>query len=240
MRRASRDAQVTAFYVWTCRARISEGLYELSAGQVALDTGMSEDEVLAAFDELDRLGIASYDPEAEVVLDRRALRDRPLKHGTDPRTGEVKVNRAMGPAVALFLQVAETPLKREAYRLAATHAPDFAHGIGSARPDLTFAVEDAPADGAPIPHREGDAQGDARAAPDPAESHPPGMGDAQGVHRGESSRVEPRRVESREGDTAEDSPRCSTCGDPAPVGSYDLADEPWCRWCDGSPRQVAG
>lgn len=118
LRRASREAQVVALYCWTCRQRNSEGLFELAPHHVAGDTGIPEDEVLAAFAELDQLGLFAYDEDAEVVLDRRALKDNPLNHGArDPATGELRMgrdgkparNRRMGPAVARVADVPETP-----------------------------------------------------------------------------------------------------------------------------------
>jgi hypothetical protein len=125
-RQASGPAKVVAFYVWTCRERITEGLFELPFGHVIHDTNLSEKQVRDAFTELDEIGFVTYDEDAEVVLDRRALRDNPLRHGRDKTTGEVKRNGRMTSAIRLVEQVPETPLKRGLHRLALEHSPDFA------------------------------------------------------------------------------------------------------------------
>lgn len=136
MRSASRSAQALAFYVLTSPHRNTEGLYALPLGYIAHDTGMLEDEVLQAFVELERLGVASYDPEAEAVLDRWALRTQPITSSRDNR---------LKNAVPRALEVSSTRLRRELYLLAVEYSPPLAEHLGLAEPSLTHqAPREAP------------------------------------------------------------------------------------------------
>jgi hypothetical protein len=90
---------------------------------VAADTGLALEEVEAAFLELHKVGLITYDDDYEVVLDRTALRLSPLVNGRDVETGEVKINKAMAGAVRYFDSLCETPLKGEFLRLARSTPP---------------------------------------------------------------------------------------------------------------------
>ena len=96
-------AKVVAFYVMTCRAKVTEGLFELPLHYVVGDTGLTVDEVREAFAELDRAGRVSYDGEAEVVLDRDAVQRAKYGEG----------DKRLKGAVARFLLVPDSLLKDE-------------------------------------------------------------------------------------------------------------------------------
>lgn len=143
MRRLSPQATVVRLYVMSCANRITEGLFQLPLGIIVHDTGLAEDEARSALDELEEAGLVSYDEDAEVVLDRTALKYAPLKHGRHPETGEVRRNSAMKSAVKLFAGVPPTPLKRELYLLAKHYADDFAVALVEHDPTLGLDPGDA-------------------------------------------------------------------------------------------------
>ncbi len=185
-RELSCEGKVVAFLVWTGRTRLSEGLFELSPGHVAADTGLSVDQALAALQEIGAAGLADYDPDAEVVLDRQALRTNPLRNGLNKETGEVQRDRRIKPAVQRFEQLPDTPLKATFLELADLHSPDLANAI---REDLGLPV--------PAPPQ----------APTQGPWHGPTQGPTQGPSREESSRGEQIRGEARTGNA------CEVCGD---------------------------
>jgi hypothetical protein len=158
-RQLSGPAKVVRYYVQTCPTRVSEGLFQLPLGIIVHDTGMSEEHVRQGVDQLESVGLVSYDEDAEVVLDRTALKLSPLKHGRDDKTGEVRENRAMVNAVRLFDAVPDTWLKREQFRLAETYAPDYAKELAKSDPWLGGDPDDVPFhDPRPQPPK-GDARG---------------------------------------------------------------------------------
>lgn len=114
MREISPETAKVYFLILTCRSRNSEGLFSLAVGLIAHDTGLDEEAVTAALDDLSTRGRLSYDPDAEVVLDRTALKHQPLRSEGD--------NRIAG-AVRKFEGVPDTPLKTEFLELAAVHSP---------------------------------------------------------------------------------------------------------------------
>jgi hypothetical protein len=217
LRSVSTTAQVVAFYVWTCRLRSSEGLFELAAGHVVVDTGLGEDQVLAALEELEHVGLVSYDVEAEIVLDRRALRDNPLKNGihrSGPKAGEVAPDNRIKGAVTRFAQMPDTPLKVEFLRLALRHSEDLALAIGQGHPDLYTAAS---------LNEEGASKGLAV------------EGASKGLARGPTSRGEPRRVESvrAEGETVPPCGHCQAEAAAVTAGQIQQRDgRPWCGWCN--------
>lgn len=129
-------AKVAYFYIATCRTRVTEGIFELPLGIMVHDTGLSEGHLRQGLAELDAAGIASYDEVGEVVLDRRALKDNPLKNGVD-KDGVVKPDNRLKSAVKLFGQVPDSPLKAEFLRLAKEHSPDLAAKLVEDFGDLT-------------------------------------------------------------------------------------------------------
>lgn len=114
MREMSPETAKVYFHILTCRSRNSEGLFSLAVGLIAHDTGLDEEAVTAALDHLVTSGRLSYDPNAEVVLDRTALKQQPLRSESD--------NRIAG-AVRKFESVPDTPLKAEFLELAKAHSP---------------------------------------------------------------------------------------------------------------------
>lgn len=203
-RNLSTEAQVVAFNVMTCRHRVSEGLYELSPGHVAADTGLSVEAVEKAFVELDGADVVNYDPEAEVVLDRGALKANPLRNGMDKDTGAVRVDKRIKGAVELFARVADSPLKAEFLALADEHSPDLAAAI---REHLDLP---SPSQGAIQGATEG--LSDRRKAPTQA---PP---QAPPKDRDEKSREEKRRAREEKsssgGSSTVNTPDCPSCGEP--------------------------
>ena len=218
LRAASRDAQVVALYVLTCKHRVTEGLYELPVGQVAFDTGMSEAEVLVALEELSRVELVDYDQEHELVLDRRALRDNPLR-GEDKR---------LRGAVRRVEPIADSRLKVELYRLALAHSPDFALALGNALPHLTLAADQAKPLASPF---EG-----ASAEPSEPDSGKPLASPSQGARRGEPIRGEVETATR---------PLCGWCSwEPAHLdGEGQILEHdglPWCGTCEpGHGQEVS-
>jgi hypothetical protein len=133
MRTASRSAQALAGYLWTCPHRATEGLFVLPLAYLEVDTGIGRDEALATFAELEQLGLANYDADAEAVLDRRALRDQPILKATDNR---------LTSAVPRALEVRSPRLLRELYLLAVEYSPPFAEKLGYACPEATHDSQD--------------------------------------------------------------------------------------------------
>lgn len=205
MRSLGRDEQVVRLYVMTCRDRVSEGLFQLPLGIIAHDTGMDEGDVEAALKGLGDAGLVVYDPDAEVVLDRTALKHAPLKHGRDPETGEVRRNRAMPAAVKMFSAVPATPLKEELYQLAKRYADDFAGALLDHDPTLG-------SDPSPI---EGGSKGDANESASQGTSMPGSGGGSRGDARGSEggSRGEASRGEVSSGVGARECEACGGVGD---------------------------
>lgn len=119
MRELTVEAKAVRLYVLTCPTRVSEGLFTLAVGIIAHDVGLDESAVRRALDELEAAGLVAYDADAEVILDRTALRYTPLANGK--KGGEDK--RIPG-AVRKFEAVPDSPLKAEALGLAKAYSPD--------------------------------------------------------------------------------------------------------------------
>ena len=120
MRELSPETTNVYFYILTCRSRNSEGLFSLAIGHIAHDTGLDQEAVTAALDELSRRGRLLYDPDAEVVLDRTALKQHPLRSASD--------KRIVG-AVRKFESVPDTPLKAEFLELTKVYSPELHRAI---------------------------------------------------------------------------------------------------------------
>jgi hypothetical protein len=118
MRELSTEAKTVRLYVLTCPSRISEGLFRLPVGIIAHDTALTDETVADALDELQAAGLVAYDLDAEVVLDKTALRHTPLRNGKNGPDA-----RIVG-AVRKFVSVPDSPLKAEALQLAEIHSPD--------------------------------------------------------------------------------------------------------------------
>jgi DNA-binding transcriptional ArsR family regulator len=136
MRQLGGPAKVVRLYVLTCSHRLSEGLYHLPVGIIQHDTGLEPQHVDQALRELADARLIDYDPDAEVVLDRTALKFAPLKNGVDRDTGEVRVDKRIAGAVRKLEHVPQTPLMAELYRLAVQHSPDLAAALAVEWPVL--------------------------------------------------------------------------------------------------------
>ncbi len=133
----SKPAKLLALYLWTSPLRITEGLFVQPVGYIALDTGLTDQQVHAAFGELEKAGLFKYDPDAELVLDTGALKASPLRHKRDAdgniavrKDGSLKLDKRVVPAVRKVRQLPESPLKAEFVRLAWEHSPDLAEALG--------------------------------------------------------------------------------------------------------------
>lgn len=118
MRELTVEAKAVRLYVLTCPTRVSEGLFTLAVGIIAHDVGLDESAVRRALDELEAAGLVAYDADAEVILDRTALRYTPLANG---KRGE---DKRIPAAVKRFEAVPDSPLKAEALGLANAYSPD--------------------------------------------------------------------------------------------------------------------
>jgi hypothetical protein len=125
----SREAKLLALYVWTGPTRISEGLFAVAPGHIMVDTGLTQQEILDAFEELSEAELIDYDAEAEVVLDLLALRRSPIRNGIDAKTGEIRVDKRIVNAVKRFDAVPDTNLKIKFMVLADAFAPDLSDAI---------------------------------------------------------------------------------------------------------------
>ncbi|MDQ5874489.1 MAG: helix-turn-helix domain-containing protein [Actinomycetota bacterium] len=115
---ADPNAQALYLYLCICRHRNSEGIFYEPKSYMAADLGLSHDEVDSALEALTIAGFVQYDPDAEVILDRKALT---FFQPRGPKQTE--------GAVRVFKQVPSTWLKAEFLKLAMVFAPDFAEAI---------------------------------------------------------------------------------------------------------------
>lgn len=119
----STDAKLVQLYVWSSPLRLSEGLFTLPLGYVALDTGLDAGRVAAALAECEDAGLLRYDADVELVLDVSALRVNPL------RNGDRGPDKRIAPAVRKLRALPASPLKKEFLRLAERHSPDLARAL---------------------------------------------------------------------------------------------------------------
>lgn len=228
MRELSPEAKLVRLYLLTCANRLSEGLFYIPVGIMAHDTGLSLESVERAMSELESVALVSYDREAEVVLDRTALRYAPLRNGKD-KDGNVKRNMSIPGAVRLFENVPDTPLKHDLFQLAAEHSPDLREALEERLPSLRPAIP-----------RQG------RPALAPLE---PALSSAQGA----SASAEPPRRAEPVREEREMQSKHESSGTPLPVGALILCahcsesammirpgepklynGHPYCGWCVGT------
>ena len=112
-------------YVLSNPHRLSEGLYELPAAYVSRDLDMTTEEILQAFDNLERERAIMYDRDAEVIFDRYALTLLPPK---SPKQLEGAIRKLRG--------VPRTPLRAELWKAATIHVPLLADAMFEAFPEL--------------------------------------------------------------------------------------------------------
>jgi hypothetical protein len=143
-RELSKDAKVLRSYLQRCPTRSSEGIFCVSQAYIVADTALTEAEVDAAFAELSEAKLFDYDADAEVALDRVALKTNPLRNPRDKtgrpiiseKTGEMKIDKRIPNAVRIFENVPDSHLKVEFVCLADKFSPDLADAI---RADSTHA-----------------------------------------------------------------------------------------------------
>ncbi len=185
-RALSLPAKVVAFHLQTSLMTRSEGLFLMSTGHIAADTGLPERDVTAALDELNGAGLVDYDADAELILDRRAAKACRLKIGTatvkdangnivrdedgKPRTLP-QPDKRIKSAVAYFERLPASPLKEVFRQLVADNAPALAQAL-----------------------------------PPPTEA--PSMPLTKPLRRGEDGQGQGRGYEDVQGDD-----RCEVCGD---------------------------
>lgn len=207
-RAVSSAAKLVHLYVLTCPHRRSEGLFELSPGHVAVDTGLGFAEVEELLTELHEAGWLLWDPDAELVLDPDALKVSPLRNGHG-KDGTPRPDKRIDPAVRHFELLPDSPLKAA-----------FVAVADEASPDLAAAIRQRVGDAIP-PSREGPLA-------------PPSEGPSEGGSGGEKKA--PSRVESRTSRTEQSRNgvvqagrvcRVATCGAPARWRDPD-GDVPFC------------
>jgi len=128
-RHLSLEAKLTAFYIATSPLSRSEGLFVLPTGHVAVDTGLTVEQVEGALDELTVAGLVDYDPETELVLDRRAAKACQLRMGTNRQTGEPEPDKRIKSAVAHFERLPSSLLKETFRQLVAENSPALAEAL---------------------------------------------------------------------------------------------------------------
>ncbi len=157
-RELSKDGKILRAYLQRCPMRASEGLFEVSVGHIRVDTNLTNVEIDQAFTELSAPGLAEYDIDNEVALDRTALKTNPLRNPRDKETGErivdegtgkPKVDKRIPNAIKLFAQIPESLLKHKFVVLADFFSPDLADAI---RKDSTYAYPPSPSEAPSEPH----------------------------------------------------------------------------------------
>jgi hypothetical protein len=148
-RRLSKDAKLVGFYIWTCPARTSEGLFQLNITHIAADVGLDLNATEEALAALEDAGFVSYDPDREIVLDRMALRTQPLR-----REGDNRVKSA----VRIFSAIPDTPLRAEFLALARETSPALYQALINEYGDALPAMERSDNGRAPS-HQEGASEG---------------------------------------------------------------------------------
>jgi hypothetical protein len=236
MRALSADAKLVRMYLLTCANRLSEGLFQIPVGIVAHDTGLPEEYVMLALEELAAAGLVMYDPDAEVVLDLTALRFVPLRNGRD-KDGNPKPDARIAGAVRMLQGVPSTPLKRELFRMADEHSPDLASAISERFPELGTPSKQGPST-APTRGHEG-----ALAGSQGARREEPSRYEQSGA---EKSRAEEQRaaqavaaamgVQVLESSAPADRAACGFCPDSVAPDSMGIFLQRhgriWCGWCE--------
>jgi hypothetical protein len=161
-RKLSPNAKVLAFYVFSAPRRSSEGLYRCPIGYMVGDTGLSEDDVVLALTELEAAGYIEWDEEHETLLDRFALKRNPLRNGRDKKTGAVKPDLRIKPALKRLEAVADSLLFSRFVQLAQTFSPDLATAIWEELPSYITDAIKGPPEGARDAPTEAPIQGPSR------------------------------------------------------------------------------
>ncbi|MBA2714643.1 MAG: hypothetical protein H0U55_13945 [Rubrobacteraceae bacterium] len=120
VRRWDDASRLLAVYLLTCRHRNLEGLYRLPWTYVESDLSWSTEKVSAAVNTLIDDDFIEYDPEAEVVFVRNALKYQSPK-------SKLQIKGALNALEA----VPSTELMDAFVEAAGTHAPDFRKALAS-------------------------------------------------------------------------------------------------------------
>ena len=128
------EALVLQDYFRRCPTGTSEGLFSLSLGYIQVDTPLDVEEIQSALAELSRIGLYDYDADTEVLLDRTALRNNPLRNGVNKKTGEISPDKRITHAVRAFEGIPDSMLKLEFLALADLYSRDLADAIREASP----------------------------------------------------------------------------------------------------------
>jgi hypothetical protein len=231
MRELGHAAQLVRCYLLTCPSRASEGLFHMPVGIVAHDLGLTAEQVTKALAELIEGQLVDHDPDAEVVLDRTALRFTPLRNGVDRETGETKVDKRIAGAIRKLRQVPPTRLLHELHRLAVEHSPDLAVAIESEWPHLASQQAtpkplaspfEAPSKPLPSPSQ----------APSKPHRSPSEGASREELRREELGRDEKSRVREQDEETT-----CGWCSqEPARMERdgrpFTIDGRPWCGLCE--------
>lgn len=105
LRRCSIAARLLRIYVATAPGKTTEGLFPMPIGYAVNDTGLSNEDIRAAFSELSAVGLVDWDEEHEIVLDREALEIANYSSDADNRIkSAVKLVRNLpaSPLIAEF------------------------------------------------------------------------------------------------------------------------------------------
>lgn len=110
--------QLVALYLLTNTHSTMEGLYHLPIGYLCADLGLTPKQAHDALKFIGQAGVVSYDPHAEVVFIRKAL-----KHGAPRSENHVK------GAIARLMAVPWSPLWHEFAMACECHANKLADAI---------------------------------------------------------------------------------------------------------------
>jgi hypothetical protein len=194
----STEAKLVAVYVWTSPLRLSEGLFVQPPGYIALDTGLTIDQVRAGLAECEQVGLLRFDPDCELVLDPLALKVNPLRNGVNKKTGEVVPDKRIVPAVRKLRSLPSSPLKREFLALAAEHSPDLAAALSE---DPAKGPSEGPAKGpSEVPPSEGPTEGPMEVPPKGPSKSKSKSASYENEHEQEREREVARSVQQSEVD----------------------------------------
>lgn len=123
MRGWTDDMRMLGLYLISCPHRNMVGLFWCAPGYMAADLQWDPERIRIAFESLCASGFIAYDPDAQVVLVRNAL-----KHDAPSTAKQVQ------GAIAVLQSVPATPLLAELHKAALRYCPALAEAIAAAFP----------------------------------------------------------------------------------------------------------